>query len=116
MRTLLLLLLLAQSGLFVSAVSEHEIKVCGTCTMVVIGTKELGRYHSKEVENLLCRKIQEQLDESGLERLCRRIFREIADNDLYDEINDTEEYDPDLIKFCRTKLPKKYCPAYMTSK
>ncbi|RCN33768.1 hypothetical protein ANCCAN_20398 [Ancylostoma caninum] len=115
MRTLLLLLLLAESGLFVSEVSEHEINVCGTCMMAVLVTKELGRYHSKEKE-LACRKFQEELNEPGLERLCRRIFREIANNELYDDINDTEEYDRDLIKFCRTKLPKKYCPAYMASK
>ncbi|KAL6730078.1 hypothetical protein Aduo_001074 [Ancylostoma duodenale] len=110
MRTLLLLLLFAGIGLFVSAFSEYEAGACGTCMVVVFAVREVGRRHSKKDELALCRRIQKDIDEPGIERLCRSIFNEIANSGLYDDIAGLEEDESEMEKFCRTKLSKEYCP------
>ncbi|KAL6730093.1 hypothetical protein Aduo_001089 [Ancylostoma duodenale] len=118
MRTLLLLLLLAGSGLFVSAMTEHEAITCSACMFVVFKIKEIGRDYPKKKGHFFCRTYEQLYGEPGTGRLCRNILYEIASKDLYADIHDmdidVEGFDlegvPNLTKFCHTKLSKKYCP------
>ncbi|KAL6732996.1 hypothetical protein Aduo_003694 [Ancylostoma duodenale] len=108
MRTLLLLVLLAESGLFVSAYL-NGLEECSTC-QIVVGEVANGRL-SKEVT---CRSLQKDSVETG--RLCRHIFNEIEEKDLYDDIHANvkppvfalrDDGIPKLVHFCRTRL--SYC-------
>ncbi|KAL6732994.1 hypothetical protein Aduo_003692 [Ancylostoma duodenale] len=105
MRSLLLLVLLAGGGLFVSAFID-ELAECLTCGHVVSviaeGHKEDG-----------CRALQK--NNGDLVPLCRRIFKEVENKDLYDDIHAAVKSSyrwiavPRALKYCNKGFSKKYC-------
>ncbi|KAL6732991.1 hypothetical protein Aduo_003689 [Ancylostoma duodenale] len=107
----LLLLLLAGGGFFVSAKFD-SVKECLTCGIVVSGVAQGGDEPKEEV----CRSLQKI--HGDLVRLCRSIFDEVKNNDLYGDIQAALKGSDPLsgaakaLNYCRTGFSKKYCSIF----